>query len=137
MSKSSFSTTTLVGGGTLVQGTDINGVSGTTVVDSSQWEEIKADQSFSSATEDFDKAVDKFFAPILKAAEKLERSVAVNTEPDPISYVVLREPVEGVAPEVGDLRKLTTDSMVLRLIEAGDTDRLIWVNEQLQVAAVL
>ncbi len=135
---SSFTTTLLVnGGGTLVQGTDVNGVYGQTVVDSSQWEEIKADQNFSAAAADFDKAVDKFFAPILKAAEKLEAKIEVNTTPDPISYIVLKEPVEGVAPEAGDLRRLTRDSMVLRLIESGNTDRLVWVDGNLEVTAVL
>ncbi len=121
---STFNTTALVDGNVLVKGTDVFGETGTTMVDGSQWEAIKADAAFNQATDAFDEAVAEFFKPLTEAAEKLHRP---TVEPDPASYVVLQEAVEPTAGQPEQLIKLTRDSVILRLIESGDTNRLVWV----------
>ena len=126
-----FTTTRLVGARVMVKGTDVFGTEGQTVVDSTQWDEVNANTEFDQATEAFEAAVQEFFAPITEAAEKLNSSM--KRPDDPASYVVLKEAVEGVQAEPAQLVRLSKDSVVLRLIEQGDTDRLVWVNDELEV----
>lgn len=126
-----FTARRLVGNRVMVTGTDVLNTSGQTILDSTQWDEINADKKFSKATEEFDAAVEEMFAPITRAAEKLSQAIAVPE--DSASYVVLREPVEGVRPDPGHVIKLDRDSVILRLIEQGDTSRLVWVNGELEV----
>jgi hypothetical protein len=129
----SFTTSKLTGERVLVRGSDIFGTEGSTVLDSSQWVEMSSRKEFSQATEEFEKAVEEFFAPLTRAAEKASKKLEKPT--DAISYVVLQEATEGVEAKPAQLVKLTHDSICLRLIEQGDTDRLIWVNDTLEVLA--
>jgi hypothetical protein len=126
-----FTTTRLVDGRVLVAGQDINGVSGQTVVDATEWDEVNADQAYSKAVEDFDSAVEEFFAPLLAAVDNLNSTIEVPR--DPASYVVVQEAVEGVPAQERVLHHLSSDSIVLRLIEQGDHDRLVWVGGELVV----
>lgn len=127
-----FSTSRLVGSKVLVQGTDVFGTAGQTILDSTQWDEVNSNKEFDQATSAFDAAVEAFFAPLTEAAEKLDRAVA-DKPTDSVGYVVLNEAVEGVAAQPAHLIKLTSDSVVLRLIEQGDTNRLVWVGDDLEV----
>jgi hypothetical protein len=129
----SFSTTRLVNHRVIVQGTDIFDVSGKTTLDSTQWDEIKADNSYSQALDAFDAAVEQFFAPLIEASESVAAAQPVAVPVDPMSYVVLSEAVEGVEAQPAQLVHLSADSIVLRLIEEGDTDRLVWVDGRLEV----
>ena len=130
-----FTVQTMLGSEALVSGTDSMGQSGKTVVSTRQWDELKAMKNFSSAEADFDKAVEEFFAPLLEAAEAAAE--AVNKPKDPAEYVVLTEEVEGVEHVPAQIIELSKDSMVLRLIEEGTTDRLIWLSEsELGILAV-
>lgn len=124
-----FQVQNMLGNKALVTGTDVAGNSGRMTVDTTQWDELTARSNFSKAVEDFDAEVEKFFAPITKAAKKAEKKMAKAQAPDPASYIVLKEGTEGVAAEPAQLVSLTTDSIILRLIEEGDTDRLVWVDE--------
>ncbi len=126
-----FATTRLVGSRVMVKGTDVFGTEGQTVVDSTQWDEVNATTEYDQATEAFEAAVLEFFAPITEAAEELNSKM--KRPDDPASYVVLKEAVEGVAAEPAQLVRLTKDSVILRLIEQGDTDRLVWVGDELEV----
>ena len=65
-----------------------------TVLDASEWNHVKEDQSFSRAQADFDAAVEEFFAPLTEAAEKAH--VSVQRPDDPASYVVVSEGTEAV-----------------------------------------
>lgn len=129
----SFSITRLVNHRVLVTGTDTFDVSGKVTLDSSQWDEIKANTQYSEALDAFDAAVESFFAPLVEAAEAAEKAAPVAVPVDPMSYVVLNEEVEGVQAQPAQLIHLNADSIVLRLIEFGDTDRLVWVDGRLEV----
>lgn len=127
----SFSTIKLANDRVVVRGTDIHGTSGETIVNGAQWAEVGARTEFKQATEAFDQAVEDFFAPLTQAIEAVESKVAKPS--DSIGYVVFEEAEEGRPHKPGQLIKLTRDSVVLRLIEQGNTDRLIWVNGELEV----
>jgi hypothetical protein len=122
----SFTVQSMLGDQALVSGTDAFGKTGKTVVSTQQWDELKAKQNFSAAVEDFDAAVAEFFRPLTDAAEAV-----TDTQPtyDPAEYIVLTEEVEGVEAKEQEIVELTRDSIILRLIEEGTTDRLIWIDE--------
>lgn len=129
-----FTTKKLVGHRTLVQGTDGAGVSGQQVLDSRQWDELNGHGEFDKAAKAFDAAVDEFFAPITKAAEAAE-AAAQKPGDDPATYVVVNEGVAATAGEQRVVALLSHDSTVLRLLEEGKHDRLVWVNDSLEVTA--
>lgn len=124
----SFTVQTMLGGKALVQGTDVNGVTGKTLVDSTQWTELNERDDFSKAQAEFDSAVEEFFKPITKAAKKAAKSVSTPS-PDPMAYVVVDKGSKGKEARPRQVVALTHDSIVLRLIEEGNTDRLVWVDE--------
>lgn len=127
-----FTITKLTGSRALIQGTDILGTDGKTVVSTEEWDGIQAHKDLHVAGDAFDAAVEEFFAPLNEAAEKL-KAAGMGKAIDEDTFVVLHEgtePVEGVAPVVSHL---SHDSIVLRLIERGDGDRLVWVNDQLEI----
>lgn len=128
-----FTTLELVNDQTLVIGEDIKGVTGQQVVDSSQWAEIKAHAQLDQANEEFNQAVEEFFAPLNAAADKAQ--AATSRPQDPSSYIVLHEGVEGAQEQPAHVVALSKGSVILRLIEEGQHNRLIWVNEELVVLA--
>lgn len=127
-----FTTKQLTGERVLVTGTDVLGTTGTTVLDSSEWNGVKAHLGYHEATDEFDAKVAEFFAPLTEAAEKLA-AAGYTPQVDEDAIVVFDE---GVEPTVGKQREvahLGRDSIVLRLLERGDHDRLVWVNDSLEV----
>ncbi len=124
----SFVVQHMLGAQALVSGADRLGNEGKTIVSTVQWDELKERKNFSSATEDFDTAVEEFFAPLKEASEKIEKALAPK-EKDSLEFVVLKKGVEAVEGERDQIVELTKDSIILRLIEEGNTDRLIWVDE--------
>lgn len=129
-----FTTTVLTGQRVLVEGTDVRGNEGSTVVSSAEWDDVNAHVEYDQAVESFDDAVKEFFAPVLTAAEALEGKLG-KTPDDPSSYVVVHEKVEATPGHPGQIVRLSRDSVVLRLIAEGQTDRLVWVNDELEVTA--
>lgn len=127
-----FATQKLVGERVLVNGSDSYGHEGSCVLDSTQWTEVNGSKAWSLATADFDKAVHEFFAPIEAAIDALGAATKPK-EKDPASYVVLQEPVVGVPAQPGNLVHLTHDSIVLRLLESGQHNRLVWVDNTLEI----
>lgn len=117
----------MLGDKALVSGTDHLGNEGKTIVFTAQWDELKARKNFSSAQADFDAEVEKFFKPLTKAAKKAEKALNAKA-PDAASYIVLTEEVKEVSGQPAQVVALTTDSIILRLIEEGNTDRLVWVD---------
>lgn len=130
-----FNTTALAGERVLVTGTDSNGASGKAVLSSAVWEQAKRQRAFVGATEEFDNAVEEFFAPLMEAQEKLE-SIGQRPDLDKDHYFVINE---GEVPTSGEDRiviKLDHDGVVLRMLEEGKADRLVWVSDtQLEVTA--
>jgi hypothetical protein len=130
-----FTITKLVNDRVVVSGTDSFGTSGKEILDATQWNEINGHSEYDQAVEAFERAVESFFAPITEAAEKMQASLERPT--DSLGYVVLSEGSEATPAQEEVLVKLTRDSIILRLLDQGDEDRLVWVNDQLDVLAVV
>ena len=122
----SFQVQQMLGSKALVSGTDVRGQTGSAVISTEQWDELKARSEFNDSVEAFDAAVAEFFKPLTDAAEAVADSVP---EQDSMEYVVLEESVEGVTSKPAQIVELTTDSIILRLIEEGQTDRIVWVSD--------
>jgi hypothetical protein len=129
-----FSTQALVGQRVLVRGTDNFGVDGSTVVSSAQWDDVNAHRQADAAGAEFDAAVEAFFAPLTAAADALKNNV--SKPEDSASFVVLHEGTEPVVGEEAHVVRLNRDSIILRLIEQGDTSRLVWVDGELEILEV-
>jgi len=124
----SFTMQTMLGSTAVVSGTDINGNSGSTTVSTAQWDELNGRTNFSKAQADFDAEVEKFFEPLTEAADKATAALAGKTQ-DPIEFVVLADETKGVKAAPAQIVSLSKDSIIIRLIEEGTTDRLVWVND--------
>ena len=85
--------------------------------------------------EAYDQTVKDFFEPIVEAAGKVNELRAKEADLDPDFHVVFTEAVEGVEPVRREAYELTKDTVILRLIEDGRTDRLIWVGDDLEILA--
>lgn len=131
-----FTTLNLTGNRVLVKGQDHTGTEGEAVLDGSQWAEVKRQQAHAKAHDNFDSEVEAFFAPIVEAAELLESTLVVPA-PDPASYVVIDEGEEGTGGRPAVVRHLHQHSIVLRLIEEGQSDRLVWVGGNLEILETL
>lgn len=128
-----FNITRLSGGQALVQGRDQFGIENKIVVDSTEWDDIKKHKQYHAATEEFDGKVNEFFADLLEAAATVQRVLDGNNEADPLDFVVFDEGVEAVAGVEPEVKRLSKDSKILRLIEEGHSDRLIWVHDDLVI----
>jgi hypothetical protein len=123
----SFTVQTMLGGTALVSGTDKLGNAGKCLVSTTQWDELTGRDNFSKAQADFDAEVEKFFAPLEKAAKKAKKALERPAQ-DPAEYIVLTEAKKGRVATPAEVVSLTKDSIILRLIEEGTTDRLVWVD---------
>lgn len=129
---SNFTTRKLTNDRVLVKGTDTFGSVGETVLNSTQWSSVLAHIAAHSAEADFDAAVEEFFAPLMEAQAKFE-SAQAGPVADPTTYVVLHEAEEGRTARNEDVIHLGHDSVVLRILESGNHDRLVWVDGGLEV----
>lgn len=127
-----FTTTRLVNNRVSVRGTDINGVEGQCVLDSRQWDELAERAEYQVARAKFDEATRAFYEPLNKATEQLEAAQAGN-EPDELTFIELEPGEEHVVGRTPQRVYLTHDSQVLRLLGGGNTDRLVWVGDQLEI----
>jgi hypothetical protein len=130
-----FTITRLVGDRAIVAGTDTFGSEGKTVVSTTQWDEVKANTAFKQAEVDFTSAVEEFFAPLTQAAEAMHTKL--ERPDDAASYIVFDEGSEGTPAKQRQLVRLERDSVILRLVEQGDTTRLVWVDDELEILEVL
>ena len=126
-----LTTTRLAGHRTLVQGSDILGVHGKQILDSAEWDEIAATKQHTELHDEFDAKVKEFFAPIMEAADALHEAHKVQT--DPAFYLVLDEGEEATPGRPEQVVALSHDSVVLRLLEQGAYNRLVWVNDSLEI----
>lgn len=125
-------TTKLVDNRVFVHGTDAIGTHGEVVLDGTQWAELTQQTQVQLAQADFDAEVEKFFAPLTAAAEALGKKLE-RAEDE--AYYVVSEGSDSVAGQQRHVVKLTHDSQILRLIDDGREDRLVWVGDGLEILA--
>lgn len=130
---SEFTITRLVNHRAIVQGVDIFGVEGQTIIDTEQWEELVARDQHLLAHEEFDAAVEEFYAPLTTAADKVTETLSVPE--DDIAILTLELGQEAVEGRDALQVRLTRGSVIMRLIEDNETDRLVWVDNDLEVLA--
>lgn len=130
MGNAQFTLTELVDGSTLIEGTDVRGTTGSQIVFASAWAELKRKGEVDQAVAGVDAAIAKLVAPITEALDQLN---TVRTTPalDPLAYVELEPEVEHVRGQQRQLVKLDSGSILVRAIEEGAVDRLIWVRDEL------
>ena len=129
-----FNVTRLAGARALVQGTD-EGES--TILSTIEYDELKGNTSLKEAEADFDAKVKEFFAPVVEASEAFEQAKkAALTVNDPAFRVVVQEAIEATAGQHERVHILGRDTAILRLIDSGDTSRLLWVNGAIEITAL-
>ena len=126
-----FNVTRLAGARALVQGTD-EGES--TILFTIEYDELKGNTALKEAEADFGAKVKEFFAPVVEASEAFEQAKkAALTVNDPAFRVVVQEAIEATAGQTERVHILGRDTAILRLIESGDTSRLLWVNGVIEI----
>ena len=129
-----FNVTRLAGARALVQGTD-EGES--TILFTAEFDELKGNTALKEAETDFGAKVKEFFAPVVEASEAFEQAKkAALTVNDPAFRVVVQEAIEATAGQHERVHILGRDTAILRLIESGDTSRLLWVNGAIEITAL-
>lgn len=129
-----FNVTRLAGARALVQGTD-EGES--TILFTTEYDELKGNTALKEAEADFDTKVKEFFAPVTEASEAFEQAKkAALTVNDPAFRVVVQEAIEATAGQRERAHFLGRDTAILRLIDSGDTSRLLWVNGAIEITAL-
>jgi hypothetical protein len=130
-----FTTTALTGNRAMVRGTDKFGVSGQTVLDTTQWNEVIRIDTHKRAEESFDDKVRSFFAPLTEATDAFNEEVTSIQVDDPITYLVIDEGEEGVPAKRERRISLNRESQILRLLELNGDERLVWVGDDLEILA--
>ena len=126
-----FNVTRLAGARALVQGTD-EGES--TILFTAEFDELKGNTALKEAEADFGDKVKEFFAPVVEASEAFEQAKkAALTVNDPAFRVVVQEAIEATAGQTERVRIVQRDTAILRLIDSGDTSRLLWVNGAIEI----
>ena len=129
-----FNVTRLAGARALVQGTD-EGES--TILNTQEFDELKGNTALEEAEADFGAKVKEFFAPVVEASEAFEQAKkAALTVNDPAFRVVVQEAIEATAGQHERVHILGRDTAILRLIDSGDTSRLLWVNGAIEITAL-
>ena len=130
---SNFTTTALANESFLVEGTDVRGKHGECIVFGGGWLEIKRALGTDTAKEQLDAAIEEFFKPLVEAADAFAEAKAPVV--DALSVVVLNEGTAGEPARKREVVHLTRASQILRAIEEGTTDRLLWVDGDLVITA--
>ena len=128
-----FTINRLAGGRAIVDGTDVLNYTDRMVIDTTEWDRFNHDLQVQDAAESFDEAVREFYAPIIDAAEALSAQVPFEKDSDPLFYEVVAPAIDHVEGRSEVRIHLSKDSVILKLIERGDTDRLVWVNGSLEI----
>ena len=91
------------------------------------WNQAKLQLQHKEAVNEYDDTVAEFFAAITDAAEKLEESLLPVQDPN--AYFTVVEGEEGAPHVCAQVVHLDYGSQIARLIESGQTDRLIWAGK--------
>lgn len=130
-----FTVTRLANHRAVIKGNDADGNEGSQLVDTTQWDELKADENTRTAQDVFDAAAEEFLRPLTEALDDLELARARASAKDPVSYIEIAPAVTAVPGSPAQRVALSHDSQLLRLVES-DQSRLIWVNDQLEILEV-
>ena len=130
---SNFTTTALANENFLVEGTDVRGRYGECVIHGGEWLEIKRALGTDTAKEQLNAAIEEFFKPLVEAADAFAAAKAPVV--DALSVVVLNEGTTGEPAREREVVHLSRDSQILRAIEEGAADRLLWVGDELVITA--
>lgn len=130
---SNFTTTALANENFLVEGTDVRGRYGECVIHGGEWFAIKRALGTDTAKEQLDAAIEEFFKPLVEAADAFAAAKAPVV--DALSVVVLNEGTTGEPAREREVVHLSRDSQILRAIEEGAADRLLWVDGMLVITA--
>ena len=106
------------------------------VLDASQWIQIKQHQARIEAEEVFDATVEEFYKPLTEAAGEYESRLGQIMKADPAFDYVIQPGAEGTEETSRVVYYLDNASAILRMIESGDTSRLIWVGDQILITAL-
>ena len=129
-----FNITRLAGERALVQGTDEGE---TAILWTGEFDRLTGNTALKDAEADFGAKVKEFFAPVVEASEAFEQAKkAALTVNDPAFRVVVQEAIEATAGQAERVHILGPDAAILRLIESGDTSRLLWVNGAIEITAL-
>lgn len=131
---SMFNTTKLAGQRVLVSNTSGDQFE---ILDSAEWDEIKLHVAHLEAADAYDATIMEFFAPLLEAADAAAENLAklAAEANDPAFTIVVAEGTEGVEAQPAETITLSRDSAILRMIESGDTSRLVWVGNRIEIIA--
>lgn len=130
MSKSTFTYTNLAGDRALVT----DGGKRSTVLNVADWNEAQRRLALADATEEFNAEVEEFYFTLTEAAERVNAVQAKAIDPN--QFVVIDEGVEGEQHVCAEVIDLSYDSQIARLINEGNTDRLVWVgNDSIEILA--
>ena len=129
-----FNITRLAGERALVQGTDEGE---TAILWTGEFDRLKGNTDLKDAEAEFSAKVKEFFAPVTEASEAFEQAKkAAQQVNDPAFRVVVQEAIEATAGQAERVHILGPDAAILRLIESGDTSRLLWVNGAIEITAL-
>ena len=127
----SFTITYLAGDRALVQEADHQ-----IILDAEEYISMKRHQEKTGLIAQYDQSVADFFKPLTDAADKIKDAEAQADRIDPDFLFVLAEGTEGEEPVRREVYRLGKDTVLLRLIEEGRTERLIWIGDQLEILAL-
>ena len=111
------------------------------ILDTTERDELRLMLGNREIDEMFEEDIEDFFAPLTRAAElhdlhHKELAQQFEQTDDPAFNFVMKAGVEGVEAVEEERVVLGHDSVVLRLIDSGQTDRLVWVgNDTIEVIA--
>jgi hypothetical protein len=118
-----FTTRSVVGGGTFVEGTDAVGNDGAVILRDYAWSAYQEHVKHSADMQEYDAAVKAFFAPLVEAAEAVKADAKTDW-----SSITVEESVDG---KPGKGIHLGPEGVILRIIAETDGSSLRWVNGQL------
>ena len=127
----SFTVTYLAGDRALVQ-EDTHQI----ILDAKEYLAMKLRQEKTGLIAQYDQSVADFFKPLTDVADKIKSVEEQENRIDPDFHFVLAEGTEGEEPVRREVYRLEKDTVILRLIEEGRTERLIWIGDQLEILAL-
>ena len=127
----SFTVTYLAGDRALVQ-EDAHQI----ILDAEEYLAMKLRQEKTGLIAQYDQSVADFFKPLTDVADKIKSVEEQENRIDPDFHFVLAEGTEGEEPVRREVYRLEKDTVILRLIEEGRTERLIWIGDQLEILAL-
>lgn len=127
----SFTVTYLAGDRALVQ-EDTHQI----ILDAEEYLAMKLRQEKTGLIAQYDQSVADFFKPLTDVADKIKSVEEQENRIDPDFHFILAEGTEGEEPVRREVYRLEKDTVILRLIEEGRTERLIWIGDQLEILAL-